>query len=145
MTPRVKRLTNIHVSRDSLVHKRDMTHPYVWHDSSICVTWLIHVWHDSSICVAWLTHEYAWHDTIIRDMTPRVKRLTNPHVDSFSICVTWLIHMCDMTHSSMTWLPVWNDSLIHMWIPSPYVWHDSSICVTWLTHPWHDSPCETTH
>ena len=36
----------------------DMTHPYVWHDSYICVTWLIHmcdvshsyVWHDSSIC-----------------------------------------------------------------------------------------------
>jgi len=79
---------------------------YVWHDSSICVAWLIHmcgmthpyVWHDSSICVAWLihmcgiTHPYVWHDS--------------------SICVAWLIHMCGMTH--------------------PYVWHDSSICVPWL-------------
>jgi len=36
----------------------------VWHDSFICVTWLIHmcdmtpsyVWHDSFICVTWLLH-----------------------------------------------------------------------------------------
>jgi len=39
----------------------DTTHSYVWHDSFICVTWLIHmcdmthsyVWHDSFICVTW--------------------------------------------------------------------------------------------
>jgi len=77
----------------------------VWHDSFICVTWLIHVcdmthsyvWHDSFICVTWLVHvcdmtrSYVWHHSFIR--------------------VTWLIHMCDMTHS--------------------YVWHDSFIRVTW--------------
>ena len=42
-----------------LIHMCDMTHPYVWYDSSICVIWLIHmcdmthpyVWYDSSICV----------------------------------------------------------------------------------------------
>jgi len=49
----------------------DMTHSYVRHYSSICVTWLIHM------CD--MTHPYAWHDS--------------------SIGVTWLIHMCDMTHS----------------------------------------------
>ena len=61
-----------------------MTHSYVWNDSFICVSWLIHmcdmthsyVWHDSFICVSWLIH--VWHDSFI--------------------CVTWLIHMCDMTH-----------------------------------------------
>ena len=39
----------------------DMTHSYVWHDSFICVIWLLHmcdmthsyVWHDSSTCVTW--------------------------------------------------------------------------------------------
>jgi len=50
---------------------------YVWHDSFIFVTWLIHmcgmthsyVWHDSFICVTWLihtgdmTHSYVWHDS----------------------------------------------------------------------------------
>jgi len=78
-----------------------MAHPYVWHDSLICVTWLIHmcdmthsyVWRDSFICVTWLihtcnvTHYYVWHDSFIR--------------------VTWLIHTFVMTHS--------------------YVWHDSSV------------------
>ena len=68
----------------------------MWHDSSICVTWLFHkresthtryllsyVWHDSFICVTWLihicdmTHSYMWHDS--------------------SICVTWLLHDRDST------------------------------------------------
>jgi len=85
-----------------------MTHSYVWHDSFIFATWLIHmcdmthsyVWHDSFICEIWLihmcdmTHLYVWHDSFI--------------------CVTWLIHTCDMTHS--------------------YVRHDSFIHVTWLIH-----------
>jgi len=83
-----------------LIHMFGMTHSYVWHDSFICVTWLVYtcdmtiricgmanlyVWHDSFICVTWLlhmfdmTHSYVWHD-------------------SFK-CVTWLIHTCDMTHS----------------------------------------------
>ena len=50
-----------------------MTHSYVWHDSFIYATWLIH------ICDK--THSYVWHDSLI-----------------YAI---WLIHMCDMTHSYM--------------------------------------------
>jgi len=61
---------------------RDMTHSYAWHDS--CVTWLIHMCDMTRD----MTHSYAWHDSY----------------------VTWLIHMHDMTHA----------------------WHDSFICVTWL-------------
>ena len=66
-----------------------MTHSFVWHDSFICVTWLIHM------CD--MTHSYVWHDSFI--------------------CVTWLIHMCDMTHSyvwhdSFTcYVPAWQNSL----------------------------------
>jgi len=135
-------------------------HVIVWHDSLICVTWLIHmwdmthscVWHDSLMCVASffinaqtairfsrqstshtcdMTHLYVWHDS--------------------PICVNWLTHMCDMTHSCM-----WHDSLICAMfcfindkttirstqqlssrmchVTHSYVWHDSPICVTWLTH-----------
>jgi len=90
-----------------LIHMCDMTHSYVWHDSSngcswlyengsfTCVTWLIHMCdmtHPMDVvrCMG-MTHSYVWHDSFV--------------------CVTWLIHMCDMTHS--------------------YVWHDSFICVTW--------------
>ena len=100
-----------------------MTHPFGWHDSFICVTWLIHtcditnayVRHDSFICVTWLiqmcdmTHSYMWLDLFI--------------------CVTCLIHMCDVTHS--------------------YVRHDSFIYNTWLIHMcdmyviWHISTCDS--
>jgi len=88
-----------------LIPMCDMTHTYVWHDSYICVTWLIHmcdmthtyVWHDSYMCD--MTHTYVWHDSYMCDMTH-----TYVWHDSY-ICVTWLIHMCAMTHS--------------------YVWHDS--------------------
>jgi len=113
-----------------------MTYSSVWHDSFICVTWLIHlcdmtpssVWHDSFICVTWLlhlcdmTHSSVWHDSFI--------------------CVTWLLHLCDMTPSS-----VWHDSficmtfLVHLCdMTRSSVWNDSFICVTFLVHL-----CDMTH
>ena len=125
-----------------LIHMCDMTHPYmwpgtymcVWHDSFICTTCLIHK------CVTWLihmhdrTHSYVWHDSFICVAgLIHMCGMTHSHVwhDSF-ICVTWLIHMCDMTHSYM-----WLDSficvtwLIHMCdMTHSYVWHDSFMCVT---------------
>jgi len=105
----------------------EMTHSYVWHDTFVCVTWLIHmrdmthwyVWHDSLICVTWLirmrdvTHSYVWHDSFLR--------------------VPWLIHTCDMTHSN-----AWHDSFIRVtWLiltcatTHSYARHDSFICVTY--------------
>jgi len=97
----------------------DMTHSYVWHDSSIVRHWLIHmwdmthsymcdmthsyVWHDSSIG-ATLTHSYVRHDSFIcvrHDSFICVTWLNHRcDIDSF-ICVTWLIHMCNVTHSYM--------------------------------------------
>jgi len=81
-----------------------MTHSYVWHDLSTCVTWHIQTRdmthpfarRDSFMCVTWpvpmwdTTRSYVW-------------------CDSF-ICVTWFIHMrgtshsyvCDMTRSYVT-------------------------------------------
>jgi len=118
-----------------------VTLAYVWHDSFICVTWLIHtcdmtrsyVWHDSFIYVTWLihmcdmTHSYVWHDSFI--------------------CVTWLIHMCNMTHSyvlhdSFICVPrlIYACDMTHL-----YVWHDSFICVTWLIHIRHSSYSSVTY
>jgi len=77
----------------------------VWHDSLICVTWLIDVCEVTHWYVKWLID--MWSDSLI--------------------CVTWLIEMCDMTH----WY-VRRDSLMcdvthwYMWLDS-YVWHDSSL------------------
>jgi len=67
-----------------LIHMCDMTHSYVWHDSSICVTWLIHM------CD--MTHPYMWHESFIRVTCSYVWR------DSCAN-VTWIIHVCDMTHA----------------------------------------------
>ena len=100
-----------------------MTHSYVWHDSFICVTWLIHmcdmthsyVWHDSFICVTWLihmydmTHSYAWRDSFI--------------------CVTWLIQMCDMTLSY-----VWHNSFMCVWHDSHSIWKPPCPCPTCATY-----------
>jgi len=104
----------------------------VWHDSFICVTWLIHmcdmthsyVWHDSFICVTWLihisdmTHPYGWHDSFICATWPIADHQANGRVasryiwhDSF-ISMAWLMHMRGVTRL--------------------HVWHDSFIYVTWL-------------
>jgi len=106
-----------------LIHKDDMTHSYMCHDSFICVTWLIHmcdmthsyVWHDLFICVTWLIHMCVTADSHVRH-------------DSFK-CMTWLIHMCVTMHL--------------------HVRHDSFLSVTWLFHicamihsyVWRDTGC----
>jgi len=123
----------------------------VWHNSFICVTWLIHmcdmthlfVWHASIICVTCLnymcdmTHSYVWHASFI--------------------CVTCLIHTCDMPDSYM-----WHAWFIHVTclihtcdMPDSYMWHAWFIHATWLIHTC-DMPhsayrcsvveiCDTTH
>jgi len=129
----------------------DMIHLFMWHDSFICVTWLIHmcdrthlyVWQDSFICVTWLihmydiymcdrTHSYVWHDSFIN-----VTRLVHTSRVSFKF---------DMTHSDVTWL-------IHKWHDSfrcdqthSYVWHNSitrhyniTLCMDNYLHESHDT------
>ena len=103
----------------------DMIHPYVWHDSSICMwhggtcvsSYLIDVCnkthsqvrHDSFTCVTWLIHTYD---------------KTHSYLWQGGPCVSCLINVCNKTHSH-----VWHDSsmcdIIH-----PYVWHDSFMCET---------------
>jgi len=56
----------VNVWRDSL--RGATSHSYVWHDSFIWVTWLVHmcgvtrshVWHDSFTCVIWRICGYQW-------------------------------------------------------------------------------------
>jgi len=91
-----------------LIHMCDMTHSYVWHDSFICVTWLIHMKWRVRVC---------GHVRMRFMILPRVCMcmwdMTQSHAghDSFE-WVTSLSHMRDMTHS--------------------YVRHDAFPRVTWL-------------
>ena len=102
----------------------NMTLSYVWHDSCIYVTWLIHVCETILlfICMTWhnhkpdVTHSYVWHDSFI--------------------CVTWLIHLCDMILSFICVLYVWRDTIISgTWLihmcdrTDSYVWSDSLLCL----------------
>jgi len=112
----------------------DMTHSYVWHDSSIRVTWCIHVcklnhvyvWYDSFICVTWLiymcdmTHLYVWLDSCISSALVNklctckagVDRYTHTGMITNIICDMthphgdMTHHVCDMTHSH-----VWHNTL----------------------------------
>jgi len=89
----------------------DMTHSYVWHDSFICVTWLIHMIHDSFVRVTGLIHG---------NMTGLIHGY-----------MTWLIHMYAMTHSYVTWL-------IHM--RHDLFIHDMShLYATWCNMMQHDA------
>jgi len=92
-----------------LIHKCDMTHSYVWHDSFIRVTWLFHM-HD-------MTFPYVWHDS--------------------SMSVTWLIHTCStmiqMKQLAICWVHTRKKTrILHMRAMTlPYMWHDSSIRSRW--------------
>jgi len=124
---------------------RYMTHAfvYVWHDA---LTYLyascdmthpsVHLRRDSSrICI----RKYQ----VFQRLALLGKEM--------SLCVTWLLHLffvCDMTHSSVNtnvtyiknrcfngWV-YWSQqgviSTHDMTHPAVCVWHESSICVTWI-------------
>jgi len=86
----------------------DMTPPYVWHDPSICLTWLLHlcdatvpyVWRDSTTCVTWHNHDST-------------------------TCATWTLHMCDSTPSH-----VWQNSSMYVtWLSPTQVLFMCVLCV----------------
>ena len=128
-----------------LIDMNDMTYScsYVWHDSFVkacerCVTWLIRmcdvtrwfVWRKSQKILTWLIHYTAREK---RDMT-HYGLLRN-----LFICVTWLDHRRAREKRDMRHQDVWRD--VNIWdVPREHMWHDSLICVTWVT-----KVCDMTH
>jgi len=124
----------IHISHVQVTHSRvHVTYSYV--------QWLIQMYD--------ITHSYARHDSL----TPYCCVCIFPG-DSFMFSKThsyetWLIHMCAMTHPyarhdlfkpsccvrmfSIHPFMCFSDTFICN-MTRPYVWHDSSICETWLIH-----------
>jgi len=83
----------------------DITHSFVWHDSIIRVTWLIHT------CD--ITHSCLWHDLRWRENL-NTALLVCFHKSNSFLHLAWFIRTCDVTH--------------------PYAGHNSFIRVTWLIH-----------
>jgi len=85
------------------IRTSDMTRPYVWHDSSIRLTWLILMCAMTYTCVIWLIHLYHMsHSHVWHDATICVSSFVYPasHLDVMQyMCDTHLVHMCD-TNSS---------------------------------------------
>ena len=141
----------------------DMTHSYVWQNSFICVTWLIHMCDMTRyICVTWLII-YVWHDSftcvtwLIIHVLPR--RRNGPvarHTYDWSGCQS-------MPVTSLRWISRWHVPVGWVWgmqyingmRSAIYVWgrrqhtvaRTAFICVTCLIHVcdmtqsylWHDS------
>jgi len=83
------------------------------HDSSICVTWLIHTYE--------ITHSYVWHDSFMY-VYMCDKNLTQ------SCLQHWHYVMIPSHCRQQQWRSARND------MTHSYVWHDSFVCVTWLIH-----------
>jgi len=99
------------------VDKRPV-HSYVWHDSFICVTWLIHLFErDSFECSQHPVHLHVW-------------------LDAFMLVIwIWLFHMYDMTHPY-----AWHDVFICETLLIRYLRPDSFIRVIWThLYVWRDS------
>ena len=141
----------------SRTHTHTHTHSCVWHDSFICVTWLIrmcdmtHVWHDSFISVTWLIHMCDM--THLYDLTQIIRVNESCHTYKWVMSLEWggshaesciclylIIHMCTQSFICVTWR-IHKCDMMHS-----HVWHDLCTCVTCLIHMcdmtdphvWHD-------
>ena len=79
-----------------------MTHPYVWHDSSICVAWLrgmcdmnyLYVWHDPFLVIWQIKMMNVFVHLTFTHASCHLHQLCIPMCKH----VRWRIHMRDMTH-----------------------------------------------
>jgi len=132
-----------------LNHLCDRTLSYVWHDAHMNKSWHAYEWVMSH---TWMSraHQSVWHDSII--FVPWLIHLC----DMTFIHVTSLVYMNEswhkyewvMAHLWMSHGTLMNESChTHEWVVSIhlsdithlYLWHDSSICVTWLVHMMHSA------
>jgi len=79
-------------------HVRDVTHTLAWHDSFICVTWLIHIRDRTNLYARYntCTHSYVFYTFDMK----QAQHITHVHFGiSFFDANSFIhIHMRDMTH-----------------------------------------------
>ena len=131
----------------------DMNHPYVWHDSFICVTWLIHT------CD--MTQSYVWHDSHHNVSASHCNTLqrTAPHCNTLHHTATQCTtlhhtapHCTTLQHAATRC-----NTLQHDWHHdhnrnrkrqkkwSICIRHDSLLPVTWRICTWDGTPMTYLH
>jgi len=126
-----------------------MTHSYVWHDSFICVSWLIHM------CD--MTRPYAWCDaficnasfTCVADSFICVTNISWDVLCVSFICVTQCMLQQNAAGSSLVYMcDVWHDSFMYvtqctlqqrLLVACMLLVRDSFMCAVTHSSAWHDS------
>ena len=126
----------------------DMPCSYVWQDSFVSTSWLIHrcdmtrsyVWHDLSTHVTWLIRRElrkilgflkVYQSVCAMCLIQTFDRIFSYVWLNACTCVTWLVHTCDMTHSQEIAQMSGSSRSVSQsvcGVPYPYVWHVSFVC-----------------
>ena len=112
----------------------DMTHSYVWHDSFICVTWLIHM------CD--MTHSYVCHDSFIFVCFENESDVTWLYMCSELVEFVGVAQWGILTqiHKSIPWI-IWRSKVWHMNtsgnIQMSKVWHMNTSWKIQISKVWH--------
>ena len=133
------------MSHIRMSHTCDMPHPYVWHDSSIFVTWLLHMCNSVNRACGWVmahiwmrhvthadfkhlhhTHGYVRHDLFIH---VRHDSFMSVWHDSSTFAACPIHHLARMSNTFDMKYPrdMCNSNVTH-------VNESCGICVTWLIH-----------
>jgi len=112
-----------------LIHMCDMTHSYLWHDSSICVTWLIHTCDTSR-------HTSTLVDTSVSSVSS-VSRMSCHESCHTQITRIWRSYEC-VTSRDMSYIDHTNVAIIRM--IAIFVWFMCDMIemiANHVTHPCH--------
>jgi len=142
----------------------------MWHDSWLCVVWLIRMWDGSPLpvrqivatCVTWLLSvQHMRHDswTCVAGLIPTCSGNTMCHGNTSSVqnscatCVAWLIHVQHMWHALLMcnmWEMTHSYAAYETWLKIWDMTQSRATNATWLSHVLYMrygayNICDTTH
>ena len=119
VTTAVSLLGHLFICVTWLIHVCGMTHSYVRHDSLVCVKWLVRMCN--------MPRSYVW--------------AAHPLLRSDVVCIC--MYICVHNKRNQISLYMYQRSWLQLsadWPIYSCVWHDPSICETWLIHT-----CDMSH